>query len=270
MQAAYAAGTRSADGNPGPNYRQNSSVHDIQLTVMLPDWATIHATQTITYTNNAPSSWRRSRSGCTRNPSPHRNAREGVPAGVPDRRHHHRSVQGQRPGRAVHPDLARSGETHQDVPLPEPIPAGGRATFDIAWHFDLAQFPVKEGVIDPTATSSPTSSRASAPSATTRRRPSASTGTTTRRSSPTWPGRELNNDFADFNVSVTVPKDFAVWATGELQNPDEVLRADAAKKYADSLTSAIDASPSPRPPSWRPASSPPRRTRSPGSGRPRT
>ena len=53
VAATYAAGTRSPDGRPGPNYWQNSSVHDIQLTVTPPD-RIIHGTETITYTNNSP------------------------------------------------------------------------------------------------------------------------------------------------------------------------------------------------------------------------
>ncbi len=45
------------------------------------------------------------------------------------------------------------------------------------------------------------------------------------------------NDFADFTYSVTVPKKFLVWATGELQNPDEVLQPDAAQRLLESRTS---------------------------------
>ena len=50
---AYNLGTRSADGNPGPNYWQNHSVHDMRITVAPPS-RTISATQEITFTNNSP------------------------------------------------------------------------------------------------------------------------------------------------------------------------------------------------------------------------
>ncbi len=38
---------------------------------------------------------------------------------------------------------------------------------------------------------------------------------------------ESYNDFCSFEVEITVPKNFIVWATGELQNPEELL----AEKY---------------------------------------
>lgn len=50
-------------------------------------------------------------------------------------------------------------------------------------------------------------------------------------------GREQFNDFADFTVSVNVPKNFVVWATGDLQNPDEVLQPTYAQRLKDLLTS---------------------------------
>jgi hypothetical protein len=42
---------------------------------------------------------------------------------------------------------------------------------------------------------------------------------------------EFYNDFSTFEVKITVPNNFGVWATGELQNPEEVLVAEFAAKY---------------------------------------
>ena len=53
VEAAYANGTRSEDGRPGPAYWQNTATHDIQLTVMPPD-RTVRGTETITYHNDSP------------------------------------------------------------------------------------------------------------------------------------------------------------------------------------------------------------------------
>ena len=50
-------------------------------------------------------------------------------------------------------------------------------------------------------------------------------------------GVEFYNDFADFDVSITVPKDYIVSATGELQNPDEVLTEKYVKRYRSALIS---------------------------------
>jgi hypothetical protein len=46
---------------------------------------------------------------------------------------------------------------------------------------------------------------------------------------------EFYNDFGDFDAAITVPRNFVVWATGMLQNPNDVLN----KKYADRLHAAL-------------------------------
>jgi hypothetical protein len=52
-------------------------------------------------------------------------------------------------------------------------------------------------------------------------------------------------DFGNFEVSVSIPKDYVVWATGELQNAGEVFQPDIAAKYkaalaSDQVTNIID------------------------------
>ncbi|MDX1702526.1 MAG: M1 family metallopeptidase, partial [Melioribacteraceae bacterium] len=42
---------------------------------------------------------------------------------------------------------------------------------------------------------------------------------------------EFYNDFNNYDVRIKVPKGMVVWATGELQNSDEVLRKDIFEKY---------------------------------------
>ncbi|MFC7669168.1 hypothetical protein ACFQT0_18770 [Hymenobacter humi] len=46
--------------------------------------------------------------------------------------------------------------------------------------------------------------------------------------------QEFYNDFCNFKAAITVPKDFVVWATGDLKNADQVL----TKKYAQRLQDA--------------------------------
>ena len=46
--------------------------------------------------------------------------------------------------------------------------------------------------------------------------------------------KEFYNDFCNFNVAVTVPDNYLVWATGDLQNCSDVLTA----KYCDRLSNA--------------------------------
>ncbi|HEX8357805.1 MAG TPA: M1 family metallopeptidase, partial [Segetibacter sp.] len=57
--------------------------------------------------------------------------------------------------------------------------------------------------------------------------------------------QEFYNDFCNFNVSITVPKNFVVWATGDLKNCNEVLGAKYCKliqqaETSDAITTIID------------------------------
>ncbi|WP_217452244.1 M1 family aminopeptidase [Mucilaginibacter humi] len=50
-------------------------------------------------------------------------------------------------------------------------------------------------------------------------------------------GLEFYNDFNDYTLSVTVPKNFIVWSTGTLRNPNAVLQPKYAKLLEQSFTS---------------------------------
>ena len=53
IKNAYAKGTRSLTGAPGPNYWQNKGVYDIEETVH-PDTKSISGSEKIIYSNNSP------------------------------------------------------------------------------------------------------------------------------------------------------------------------------------------------------------------------
>ncbi|MDT3695423.1 MAG: M1 family metallopeptidase [Ignavibacterium sp.] len=48
---------------------------------------------------------------------------------------------------------------------------------------------------------------------------------------------EFYFDYSDINVEIKVPKGFGIWATGMLQNPEEVLNEPYLERYSLSLTS---------------------------------
>ncbi len=48
---------------------------------------------------------------------------------------------------------------------------------------------------------------------------------------------EFYNDFGDYVVSISVPESFIVWATGTLQNPEEVLSEKYLQRYKSAMTS---------------------------------
>ncbi|MCZ6774837.1 MAG: hypothetical protein O7D34_00080 [Ignavibacteria bacterium] len=49
--------------------------------------------------------------------------------------------------------------------------------------------------------------------------------------------QEFYNDFGNFDVEITVRGVFVVWATGVLQNPEEVLAGEHLRKYHEAQTS---------------------------------
>ena len=228
-------GTRNADGTPGPNYWQNHSVHDIAIEVA-PPGRTVTGTQVVTYTNNSPT------------PLPYVVVRLYQNARLPEAIREEPvtrdfltdgiqidefSVNGQVMPWATF-DSVLPFKTVKLVPLAKPLLPGESATFTFKWHYDLGLQYNRDGVFDPTtffiAYFFPRISTFS---------------DTDAGIIPGWDleeytyvsGRELNNDFADFNYSVTVPKNFLVWATGDLQNPDEVLQPEAAQRLLESRTS---------------------------------
>ena len=47
---------------------------------------------------------------------------------------------------------------------------------------------------------------------------------------------EFYNDFSTYDISVAVPKNFMVYATGVLKNPEEVLQPKILERFKKSLT----------------------------------
>ena len=230
VRFAYPVGTRSADGNPGPKYWQNHAVHTMDITVAPPS-RTISATQDITYTNNSPYPLTAVVIKLLQNVRRPDAMRERVfPEGY--------FTSG------IHIDELRVNGVEQDwgpeggllgahiVPISPTLQTGESANISIRWHFDLGDHVenTKEGAVDPTsyflAYFFPRVAVADDVN------PSV------------WDGHEFTygsveqyNDFADFNVTVHAPKDYVVWATGDLQNPDEVLQPEYAQRLSDSMTS---------------------------------
>ena len=230
---AYAKGTRSPDGRPGPNYWQNHADHRIRIR-LTPPGRRVTGEQEIVYTNHSP------------DPLPmlvfrvymnvhHPLALREKPVGakfltdgvtVEDF-----SIDGTpRAWDDPTDPLASSntpGATIHAVTLPKPLAPKGSVRLTMRWHYDLvADHGWKEGAIDestyflayffPRVTNYSDYSGWDV--------------------SPFTLGREFNNDFADFRLEVDVPRDYVVWATGILENGAEVLNPDVHRRLEATFT----------------------------------
>ncbi|MBW4467105.1 MAG: M1 family metallopeptidase [Pegethrix bostrychoides GSE-TBD4-15B] len=120
------------------------------------------------------------------------------------------------------------GSTIHEIALDPPLPPHAAIIFSIRWHYDITvQAGWKEGAIDDTTYFLgyfyP--------------RVSVYNDTNGWDYVPFTMGREFNNDYADYNFEVKVPKNFVVWATGDLLNPQEVLQPTYAQRLQASFAS---------------------------------
>lgn len=222
VKEAYQNETRSKDGKPGQNYWQNKGVYDIQLTVNPPN-RTVYGTEEITYTNNSPDTLKILNYKLILN-----NHKPGAPRLRPASPDYLTS--------GMHIDEYEENGVHQKwedqndgtnkiVKLAKPLAPNESVNLSFEWHFDVSKQSGREGAID----------------------------STTFFLAYFYPriavyddyegwdrmvftgSQEFYHDFNDYTFQVTVPKNYIVWATGDLLNPEDVLQ----KKYADLLAESM-------------------------------
>jgi len=225
VKKAFEKGTRSHDGKPGKNYWQNTAHYNISITVLPPN-RTIKGTEQITYFNNSPDTLKRlnmklilniHRAGATR-------FRNTTPDYItPGMQVDSIFVNGEhKPW-----DNDKALSTNQYVNLSRPLLPHDSLKLNITWHYEVSLKSEREGLIDPTTFY---------------------IGYFYPRVSVYddyngWDRLEFNdrqefyNDFNNYTLSVTVPKNFIVWATGTLQNPSQVLQPKYIKRMNQSMTS---------------------------------
>lgn len=217
IQKAYDNGTRSLSGKPGKKYWQNHARYSIALTVMPPD-NIIRGVEQISYVNESPDTLRSLNMKLIVNV--HR-ARAGADtsSGLKVDEIMIRGVKAPW-------DNSEATTTNQPINLMEPLMPHDSIKLDITWHYGLSHRQGRDGVIDSTsfyiAYFYP--------------RVSVYDDYRGWDTQPHTGSLEFYNDFNDYTVNVTVPKDFMVWATGTLQNPSEVLQPDAAERLNQSMT----------------------------------
>ena len=224
IKLAYNNGTRSMQGPPGKNYWQNQGKYDINETIT-PSTRIVSGNESIVYSNNSPDTLHVLVIRFVNNvhkPTSPRGGQVGDDFFTTGLDINSFSVNSQE----YHVDSKGWG-TAGVVRLKEPLLPHSSANIIISWNYPLSQQDGREGQIDSTtfyvAYSYP--------------RISVYDDYNGWDIIPHTLRQEFYNDFNDYTFSVTAPKNYVVWATGDLENPDEVLQPAFSKRLKNSYSS---------------------------------
>ncbi|UOQ98954.1 M1 family metallopeptidase [Hymenobacter sp. 5317J-9] len=223
IQRAFQKGTRAMDGRPGPNYWQNRARYNITVQAA-PPARDIRGRETITYFNNSPDTLRQVVLRIIQNIHKPGASRDGDAS--PDYLTSGVVIDTLLVGGQLKPMPANLG-TAPGVRLPKPLAPHDSVKFAVAWHYPISVESGREGMIDPTtyflAYFYP--------------RIAVYDDYAGWDRLPFVDSKEFYNDFNDYTLRVQAPANYIVWATGTLQNPDQVLQKAAAKRLKQSMTS---------------------------------
>jgi hypothetical protein len=221
IKQAFENGTRSFNGKPGKKYWENHGSYNISIIVAPPD-RSIEGVEEITYFNNSPDTLRSLNIKLIQNVH-----RAGGRSGKPDTTLGIRVDKIQINGAEADWDNIKAVTTNQMIDLNKSLMPHDSVKLNINWHYRLFKGFGREGVIDSTtffiAYFYP--------------RVSVYDDYKGWDIQPHTGALEFYNDFNDYTLRVTVPKNFIVWATGTLQNPTQVLQPEFAGKLQESMTS---------------------------------
>jgi hypothetical protein len=227
---SYERGTRSWDGKPGPNYWQNRAAYTISASID-PKTRRLSGEETITYTNNSPDTLKNLRFKLQ-----HDRYRKGVQRAF-DVAASDVSDEGTRiesltyNGQTVDAMDQSRNATFLDVSLKKtPLLPKSSATVTVRWSYTLpaSKGSARECVCDSTTFFVPYWYPQIA----------VYDDLNGWATFPYTGQQEFYHDFADYDVSITMPPGFQVWATGEWQNAREIL----TPKYLNRWTKAQTAS----------------------------
>ncbi len=223
VKQAIEKGTRSMDGKPGKNYWQNFGRYSITITAAPPN-RMIKGTEDIVYVNNSPDTLKNPIIRIILNSHTPGAARQFpasenyLTSGVHIDRYAENGVdkKWQEQGK----------QTVNRVRLTKPLAPHDSVKLSFDWHYDVSIESGREGAIDSTtfflAYFYP--------------RVSVIDDYNGWDRTMFVEAQEFYNDFNDYTFNVTVPKNFIVWATGDLINPTEVLQPAYAKLLTESMS----------------------------------
>ena len=230
MQKAFDNKTRSMDGKPGVNYWQGKSVYVINLNFD-PVTRKLEGTEKINYINNSPDTLKEIIIHLFPNIFK-RGAARDFPISPVDENNGVSIANIKFNGNKISTDpdekIVEFNGTNMVLNLRTPILPKGNAELIISWNYILNKGSnIRTGTLD----SSSFFIAYFYPHI-------AVYDDIDGWNDTQYTGNvEFYNDFADYNVSVTVPKNFVIMGTGVLQNPEEVLNGKIVKRYKSALES---------------------------------
>ena len=238
IQAAYENGTRSPDGKSGAEYWQNSADYKIEVEVD-PSTYLFNGIEEVTYYNNSPDSLNRIILRLYPNIFKKGSARDYSinPDGISDGVSINKIEIDGRSINLENRSIFRVTNTIAIIYLQEPVAHNSSIDLTIEWNFSLSpKATLRMGVYDSTSVFAGYWYPQIA----------------VYDDIDGWDylnyggQEEFYNDFSNFEVSITLPNNFGVWATGELQNPEEVLNENIFERYSaakesDTVTRIITA-----------------------------
>jgi len=223
IKKAYAEGTRSKDGKPGKNYWQNHGKYNMEIAVD-PKTKLVSGTETIIYENNSKDTLRNLVIRFVNNLHKPSSPRGGSVSD--DFLSEGLTITSLKIENEVYKEDAKNWGTVGNVKLKKPILPHSKATLNIQWNYPLSKESGREGQIDEStffvAYSYP--------------RVSVFDDYNGWDRLPHTDRQEFYNDFNDYVFSVKAPKNYVVYATGDLLNPDEVLQPEFAARLKKSYT----------------------------------
>ena len=223
IKKAYENGTRSKDGKPGTNYWQNRGKYNMEIAVD-PKTRLVSGTETIIYENNSKDTLKsiaiRFVNNLHKPTSPRGSnvSNDFLSDGL--------TITSLKIENEVYNEDAKNWGTVESVKLKKPILPHSKTVLNIQWNYPLSKESGREGQIDETtffvAYSYP--------------RVSVYDDYNGWDKLPHTDRQEFYNDFNDYVFSVKAPKNYVVYATGDLLNPDEVLQPEFAARIKKSYT----------------------------------
>ncbi|MCK5077744.1 MAG: peptidase, partial [Calditrichia bacterium] len=230
IQKVYDNKTRSLNGKPGKNYWQNSADYSINVEID-PQTRLLSGTEKIIYFNNSPDTLRELKLHLFPNIYKKGNPREekiypydeneGVVIEeifINNKKLHDSS----------HEKYTDYIEEDYNLRIFQHLPPGEKISINISWHYTINRYShIRTGAVD----SSSFFIAYFFP------RMAVYDDIDGWNEFEYKGTSEFYNDFGRFEVAITVPRNFTVWATGILQNPEDVLNKKYLNRYKTALTS---------------------------------